>query len=377
MDGWKLLDDMLAMLQPIRDAIVALEADDTTLGTAYHYWLVIAAHLHRHLSSETMSAELRAHVIKWTNYYWKQLPHDLMAAALLLHPRLRDAVPLTIKSKKGACKFIRDCILQAQQGNPDRWKTVDAVVLAMHDYITRSGQFANPGPTQGQSDIGWWRRWFANGSPVGEAMVEVVERLHSIPPHTAAVERFYSRFGFMQRPHRSNLSVKMLVDMATVNAWLVATDPAFGKPPRAASKRTAAQAGSDGQGRASTDSGSDDSDDEDEDDGSSDDEDDAVLCSEDSPADADADDAAMAATRDDNESLPCAERLAASVAEGSFLLAMDTCDLSSPFLLAGIHGSSVAQEAPTEEAPEPSSECDDVVKAAESDQLLDRLFPEG
>jgi hypothetical protein len=45
MDGWKLLDDMLAMLQPIRDAIVALEADDNiALGTAttiYHHWLVI------------------------------------------------------------------------------------------------------------------------------------------------------------------------------------------------------------------------------------------------------------------------------------------------------------------------------------------------
>jgi hypothetical protein len=36
---WQLLDDMLTMLRPIRDAIVALEADDTTLGTAYHYWL--------------------------------------------------------------------------------------------------------------------------------------------------------------------------------------------------------------------------------------------------------------------------------------------------------------------------------------------------
>jgi hypothetical protein len=71
------------------------------------------------------------------------------------------------------------------------------------------------------------------------------------------------------------------------------------------------------------------------------------------------------------------ERLAASVAEGPFLLAMRTCGLTSLFLVAGIHGSSVAQETPTEEAPGPSSECDDVVKAAKSDQLLDSVFPEG
>ena len=45
-EQWRKLDDLLTMLRPIRDAIVALEADDTTLGTAYHYWLVIAAHLH-------------------------------------------------------------------------------------------------------------------------------------------------------------------------------------------------------------------------------------------------------------------------------------------------------------------------------------------
>jgi hypothetical protein len=60
------------MLWPIRDAIVALEAaDNTTLGTAYHYWLVIAAHLHSHVASKTMSAELREHIIGWTNYYWE------------------------------------------------------------------------------------------------------------------------------------------------------------------------------------------------------------------------------------------------------------------------------------------------------------------
>ena len=208
-------------------------------------------------------------------------------------------------------------------------------------------------------------------------MVEMVERLHSIPPHTAAVERFYSRLGFMQRPHRSNLSVKMLVDMATVNAWLVATDPEFGKPPRAASKRTAAQAGSDGQGRASTDGGSNDRGDDGEDDDSDDGEDDVVLCGEDNPADTDADDAAVAAASDGSESLPCAERLEEPVDESSFLLTIDICDLSSPFLLAGIHGNSVAQEAPTEKASEPFSEDDDVVKTAESDQVLDSLFPEG
>jgi hypothetical protein len=377
---------MLAMLQPIRDVIVALEADDTTLGTAYHYWLVIAAHLQRHVASVTMSAELRRHVIGWTNYYWEQLPHDLMATALLLHPRLRDAVPLTLESKRSACMFVYNYILQTRQGSPDRRKIADAVAVAaaMHAYITGSGQFAKPGPAQGQSDVEWWQRWFADGSPVGEAMVEMVERLHSIPPHTAAVERLYSRLGFMQRPHRSNLSVKMLVDMATVNAWLVATDPQFGKPPRAASEQIAEHASSDGQERASADSRSDDSDD-DEDDGDDDgddgdDGDDAVLCGEDSPADVDVDDVVMTAANGDNESLlragstgvaPAAperptseEQLAARVDESPFMLAMVNCDLSSLFLLAGIHGSSVAQEAPTEEAPEPSSESDDTVRAA-------------
>jgi hypothetical protein len=46
----------------------------------------------------------------------------------------------------------------------------------------------------------------------------------------------------MQGLHRRNLLVKMLVDMVMVNAWLVATDPGFGKPSRAASKRPTAHA---------------------------------------------------------------------------------------------------------------------------------------
>ena len=41
---------MLAMLQPIHDTIIVLEADDTiALGTTaiYHHWLMIMAHLQR------------------------------------------------------------------------------------------------------------------------------------------------------------------------------------------------------------------------------------------------------------------------------------------------------------------------------------------
>jgi hypothetical protein len=279
---------------------VALEADHTTLGTAYHYWLVIVAHLQRHISSETTSAELRKHVTRWTDYYWEQLPHDLMATVLLLHPHLRDAVPLTTKAKDNACMFVCDYILQTRRDSPGRGEIARDAAITMFAYISRSGQFAKlPGPEQGQNDAEWWRRWFADGDPVNEAMVEMAERLLSIPPHTAVVERFYSRLGFMQSPRRSNLSVEMLVDMAMVNAWLVATDPWFGKPPRAASGRIAAHASGDEQGRTTIDS--------DEDDGGDDEDDDSVVsCDEDSPADSD-DDAAATATSSNNESLLHAE----------------------------------------------------------------------
>jgi hypothetical protein len=64
-------------------------------------------------------------------------------------------------------------------------------------------------------------------------MAELVERLLSIPPYTEAVGRFYSRLGFMQRPHRGNLSVEMRIQMTTANAWLVPADPRPGKPPHA------------------------------------------------------------------------------------------------------------------------------------------------
>jgi hypothetical protein len=117
---WRLLDDILTMLRPIRDTIVALEAGDTTLDTAYHYWLVIAAHLHRHTTSGRMSPELREHIIASTNHSWEQLPHDLMATALLLYPHLRDAIPLTIESKENACMFVHNYILQTRQGSPGR-----------------------------------------------------------------------------------------------------------------------------------------------------------------------------------------------------------------------------------------------------------------
>jgi hypothetical protein len=369
------------MLRPIRDAIVALEADDTTLGTAYHYWLVIAAHLQRHVDDKTTSPELRKHVIKWTNYYWGKLPHDLMATALLIHPHLRDAVPLTVKTKKGACMFVYNYVMQIRQDSPDCKKIANTAAAVMREYIAREERFARLKPAQGQSDIDWWRRWVVDGSPVGDAMVEVVERVHSIPPHTATVERFFSRLGFMQRPRRNKPSVKMLVRMAKVHAWLVKTDEEqSSKPSRAASKRVeAARASDGGQEGAATDSKSDDSDGEEDED-------------EDRPADADTDDAAETATDGNSESLVRTEgtsvapevpgrpikkkRPTAHAAESTSLLAMEFCDLKSPFLLAGIRGSGVAQEAPAEEAPQASSAGDDEFGDVETQEMLDRLFPD-
>jgi hypothetical protein len=148
----------------------------------------------------------------------------------------------------------------------------------------------------------------------------------------------------------------MMVDMAMVNAWLMATDSRFGKRPRATSKQITAHASGDEQGHTTTNS------DDDE-------KDDLVPCDEDSLVD----DAAVAATSGDNESLVRVEsadvapaapqgrtttrrRLAGrAVEEESAILAVHHCDLTSRFLLAGIHGGSVAQEeAPTEEAPPPT-----------------------
>jgi len=116
---------------------------------------------------------------------------------------------------------------------------------------------------------------------------------------------------------------------------------------------------------------------------------DVVLCVEDSPMDADADGAAETATDGDNESLHTQgtgvaltasgrptkrKRLAGRAVENTFLLVMDTCDLTLPFLLAGIHGSSVAQEAPTGEAPQTFSDSDDKARAAKGRQIVHKAL---
>ena len=155
------------------------------------------------------------------------------------------------------------------------------------------------------------------------------------------------------------------------------SDPKFGKPPRAAPRWIAAHASGDGRGRATTD----------DDNGSGDEDDEAVLCDEDSLADMDADD--VAASNSGHESLQCAESAGMALAaperptnkkqlkphgvECGFLLAARVCDLTSPFLLAGIHGSSVAQEAPSEEVPQTSSGDDEVVSVEKLQERADSL----
>jgi len=171
-----------------------------------------------------------------------------------------------------------------------------------------------------------------------------------------------------------------------VRAWLVVTDPWFAKSPCTVSKRVPRRASGDRQERAAADSRSDDSD------GGGNE--DAALNAEDSTTDADADDAAAAAGNGDDESLLCTEsaggtsaapkgsagkkrRRTAHVVERRFLLATQVCDLTSPFLLAGIHGSSVAQEAPTEEAPQTSADNDNATRTVGAWQKLHGLFSDG
>jgi hypothetical protein len=115
-----------------------------------------------------------------------------------------------------------------------------------------------------------------------------------------------------------------------------------------------------------------------------------VLCGEDNPVDADTNDAAETAADGDNESLHAQgadvasaasetptnkKRPAGRAVEKTPLLAMRTCDLTSSFLSAGIHGNSVAQEAPVEEASQTFSDIDDEFGDAEIWELFDSFFP--
>jgi len=94
--------------------------------------------------------------------------------------------------KRGVSRYLFAYIIYT--GSSDRWKTAEAAMVAMHAYITCSGQFAELGPASGQSDAAWVaamvRRW---KRPASDAIVERererererwVERLHSIPPYT-------------------------------------------------------------------------------------------------------------------------------------------------------------------------------------------------
>ena len=58
---------------------------------------------------------------------------------------------------------------------------------------------------------------------------------------------------------------------------------------------------------------------------------------------------------------------------------MRVCDLTSPLLSGGLHGSSVAQEAPTGEAPQTSADddyYDNAIRAEKVWQWIEDVFPD-
>jgi hypothetical protein len=85
----------------------------------------------------------------------------------------------------------------------------------------------------------------------------------------------------------------------------------------------------------------------------------------------DTDDAAATANNGNSEKQPVPHGV-----ERTYLLVTHVCDLTLLFLLADIHASSVVQETPPEEEPQPSSDIDDETRTARYRERMDRRFSE-
>ena len=199
------------VLFPIKNAILAVEATNSTLTDAYIYLIKIASSIQNLPTDEYKG--FRNHCIRKFNHRFEEFNDPIYKLAFFLHPAFRKALNFGIfpeianyagqlwqemgKSKKSSEILITQLRLYKEQ---------------KHTTNGRSNPYVASYTIDGDTPLMWWNTCEVKPNHLQRLAI----KLFSITPSSAACERMFSSLGWMYGKRRNQLGVDRLEGLAKV-----------------------------------------------------------------------------------------------------------------------------------------------------------------
>jgi hypothetical protein len=191
------------VLEPLRKAVLALEARSATLADCFFSLARLAAVLNK--LPKTFNSGFRNHCVKVFNERFNEFDDDKYITCFFLDPRFRSAA-----LKKSSFKRIVKCVASIGQRLGFDLYEMDILLNQIQQYKEEKDPFDLELSFAKRSPLNWWK--YIATDPEPELLQKVACHLFSICPNSATCERGFSTLGWLFE-RRLNLKLETLESM--------------------------------------------------------------------------------------------------------------------------------------------------------------------
>ena len=191
------------VLEPLRKAVLALEARAATLADCFLSLVRLAAMLNK--LPRSFNPGFRNHCVKVINEHFNEFDDDKYITCFFLDPRFRGAA-----LKKVSFKRIIKCVASIGQRLGFDLYEIDILLNQLQQYKEEKDPFDMDLSLAKKSPLNWWK--LTATDPESELLPKVACHLFSICPNSAMCERGFSTLGWLFE-RRLNLKLETLESM--------------------------------------------------------------------------------------------------------------------------------------------------------------------
>ena len=208
---WPAIDQLIKTVKPLVDTIANCESRDASLATCMLELICCAKKMSQLTLETTDNTGFWMHVKQVFNRRFHTMNTDYHSLALFLHPMCHKLATSQVANGRNF-NFMLDAALSiAQQWRYDETKA-KLLVDNLKEYHRCIGIF-----TGGQADaLVWWETLPISAERCPLKGLAIM--LHSVVPHAAKVERYFSGLGGTQSAKHCNLTVENFEALSKLHA---------------------------------------------------------------------------------------------------------------------------------------------------------------
>ncbi|CAB5378742.1 unnamed protein product [Rhizophagus irregularis] len=238
--------DLANIMKPIRDAILSLESNKSTLADCYFSLACLGQSINK-IPDENENVRFRQHAIKSFNERFKMYDFDEYLLAYYIHPSYKGfGVKMSqyqrVQSTAARIwqQMLKDPNIATYLKKHDHSKKKSAEILLAQigEFHLQTAPYNMPYSSQVNTPLSWWKMCV----PTPPYLQLLSIKLFSIIPHAASCERIWSICGWMVGKRRTRLLTENLESMSKIHSYYIANSkselPNFSKDRTAEELRT-------------------------------------------------------------------------------------------------------------------------------------------